>query len=63
MTRPGDKSKEMKLKIYTEQKKIKIKDEKERPATELTDKEWEEIRKNPNLQQLGEIFYLGASPG
>ncbi len=69
MTKPGDKSKEMQISVKTDKKyekiddHVKIKDDQERKATKLSVGETQAIINNPNTEHLGEILFLGDSPG
>ncbi len=63
MTRPGDNSKEMKIKVKTANGDVKIKDDKEKGSTELSEEESEQIYNSKDTQHLGEILYRHSSPG
>ena len=64
MTRPGDKSKKMKIKIKTETGEVEeIKDNQNRDATLLSEEESEQIYNGKDTQHLGEILYTHSSPG
>jgi hypothetical protein len=64
MTRPGDKSKKMKIKIKTEDGTVDpIKDDKGKDATWLSEEESEQIYNGKDTQHLGEILYTHSSPG
>jgi hypothetical protein len=64
MTRLGDKSTKMKIKVKTETGEVEpIKDNQNRDATWLSEQESEQIYNSKDTQHLGEILYRHASPG
>ena len=65
MTRPGDKSKKMKLKLRTDTGDFDkpVKDNQGRKATELSPEESEQIYNDKSTQHKGEILYRHESPG
>ena len=64
MTKPGDESKEMRIKIKTQKlEDPKIKDEQQRKATVLSPEESEEIYNDKNTHHIGEVLYRHSSPG
>jgi hypothetical protein len=59
-----DSSKYIKIKVETESGNIvKIKDENENDAIEVSEQELREIQQSPNTRQVAEILHTHSSPG
>ena len=64
MTKPGDHSTKMKIKVKTQTGEVdRIKDNSGRDRTLLSKAESDEIVQSSDTEHLGEILYRHSSPG